>query len=203
MRPFGFPATIAHSGRPIRCVNETTTDLALASTPGHLVQPGVWALASGDEVALGGRIGRLIARWIDLSCTYGALFLLAAAISSESLPALLLGGAFASAFVIAQVGGLALWGRTLGKLVFGLKIVHRSGRSIGFVRGLVLREGFRFLAELTGILVLVDLALIFRADRRTLHDLVSGSVVVHQPVDWAQVGRGLAHARRLSRRGSA
>ncbi|MCR9166263.1 MAG: RDD family protein [Nannocystaceae bacterium] len=170
-------------------MNEPTAALDVPNPTGRLVQPGLWALASGEEVALGGRVGRLLARWVDLSSFYGAWFLLAVALSTERLLISLPVGALLCAFVLGQVLGLALWGRTLGKAVFGLKIVHRSGRPIGTLRGLVVREGLRLLAQLTGVLVLVDLALIFRADRRTLHDLVSGSVVVHQPIDWTALSR--------------
>ena len=173
-------------------MNETSSAIALPSTSGHLVQPGVWALANGDEVALGGRVGRLFARWLDLCTVYGALFAMTVALATESIVAMLLVGALTVGVVLGQLLGVALWGRSLGKLVFGMKIIHRCGRPIGAMRGLVLREGVRVLAELTGILVLVDLALIFREDRRTLHDLVCGSVVIHQPVDWGELGRSLA-----------
>lgn len=178
-------------------MNETNDAVALPSSSGRLVQPGIWALANGDEVALGGRVGRLLARWLDLCSVYGAFILLTVALSTQSMLLSIVVGLLTGMLALGQVFGVALWGRTLGKLVFGLKIIHRSGRPIGALRGLMLREGVRVLAEFTGILVLIDLALIFRVDRRTLHDLLSGSVVVHQPVDWARVlsARARAHGR--------
>jgi uncharacterized RDD family membrane protein YckC len=74
--------------------------------------------------------------------------------------------------------GLAIAGRTLGKLLTGLKVVKRDGRPLSavaaFVRVVTLPLSFLvFGLGLVGIVV--------GRERRALHDLLAGSAVVY---DW-------------------
>jgi uncharacterized RDD family membrane protein YckC len=82
---------------------------------------------------------------------------------------------------------LTLRGQNIGKLLFGARVVRfDNGQPAGFVRGALLRfllpVSIMILLNLAfplGLLFLaVDYAFIFRADRRCLHDLIAGTMVV-------------------------
>lgn len=78
---------------------------------------------------------------------------------------------------------LAKNGQTIGKLVTNTKIVDAgTGELVPFWRLLVLRyvlPGLAPLAPIVGpLLPLVDVAFIFRRDRRCIHDLIAGTRVV-------------------------
>ncbi|MBK6943054.1 MAG: RDD family protein [Planctomycetes bacterium] len=86
---------------------------------------------------------------------------------------------------------LATRGATLGKLMAGIRIARRSGERAGFFRIVGLRIlplwiAFAVLSEvdlvLGAALLLGDVLLVFRADRRCLHDLIAGTVVVSRRV---------------------
>jgi len=88
-----------------------------------------------------------------------------------------------SALMIANVVLLTLRGQSIGKLLTGIKIVRAQDQSrAGFVKAVMLRW-FLFAVinsiQFIGLpLMLGDFLLIFRSDRRCLHDLVSDTVVV-------------------------
>jgi uncharacterized RDD family membrane protein YckC len=69
------------------------------------------------------------------------------------------------------------WQATLGKRAVGLKVETRDGRRIGFGRATA-----RFFAKLlSAFTLLVGYALIvFTARRQALHDVIAGTVVVHE-----------------------
>ncbi|MEM6291053.1 MAG: RDD family protein [Myxococcota bacterium] len=170
-------------------MNETTNAVAL-STPsnrGHLIAPGVWRMANGEEVALGGRISRLFARGADMASFGAVVFLasgLASWLSAGPTSFFIISSLFIGLYLIGQSIGLAVWGRTFGKLCFGLKVIHTAGAPVSLVRGILLRESIRYAAIASGLMDLISLALIFRDDRRMLHDLVSDTVVIYQSVEW-------------------
>ncbi|MEA1891239.1 MAG: RDD family protein [Campylobacterota bacterium] len=70
---------------------------------------------------------------------------------------------------------ISKWGQTPGKKAYMLKVVDaKSGEHIGFFRAL-----FRFLAFLFTATTLLGLFMpYFRKDKKTLHDLMSRSMVV-------------------------
>ncbi len=82
-----------------------------------------------------------------------------------------------------QIYLLTTRGQTMGKKLLGLRIVRfDDGSNPGFVKAFVLRA---FVNGLIGavpglgpVYSLVDLCFIFRDDRRCLHDLIAGTVVV-------------------------
>ena len=83
------------------------------------------------------------------------------------------------------VNGFLLWrhGQTLGKWLAKIKIVdHDSGRVPAFWKLIVLRAPFFPLLHATfigyGYLLLIDLLVGLRRDRRCVHDWVSGTRVV-------------------------
>lgn len=86
---------------------------------------------------------------------------------------------------------LATRGATLGKLMTGIRIARPSGERAGFFRIVGLRIlplwiAFTILFAvdpvLGALLLLGDTLCIFRADRRCLHDLIAGTVVVSRRV---------------------
>ncbi len=70
---------------------------------------------------------------------------------------------------------ISKWGQTPGKKAYELKVVDiKTGKLIGFFRAL-----FRFVAFLFTATTLLGLFMpYFRKDKCTLHDLMSGSMVV-------------------------
>ncbi len=84
--------------------------------------------------------------------------------------------------LLIQLTLLTLRGQSVGKLLIGLRIVRLDGSAPGFVHAFVLRSCAPFLLEqvpLFGLIFwVVDTCFVFRADRRCVHDLIAGTVVV-------------------------
>ncbi|HEV8309245.1 MAG TPA: RDD family protein [Methylomirabilota bacterium] len=69
-------------------------------------------------------------------------------------------------------------GRTLGKMLAGVRVVAESGEAIGYPRALARQAAW----VLSTILFLVGhLAVAVRRDKRALHDLVAGTRVIRGP----------------------
>lgn len=83
---------------------------------------------------------------------------------------------------------LGLYGRTFGKALFGLQVVRADGSRAGFLRSVLIREGLRLVFVLLQVGNLVDLALLFRDDRRTVHDFASDTIVIYKPLRSASNG---------------
>ena len=80
--------------------------------------------------------------------------------------------AFGMLYAPALIG---LWGTTVGKKPFELYVVRVDGSRCGFWRALG-REMAKFLSAL--ILFVGFLMIAFRSDKRGLHDLIAGTVVI-------------------------
>ncbi|HEY3450778.1 MAG TPA: RDD family protein [Myxococcales bacterium] len=106
---------------------------------------------------------------------------------SGPLAALLLGCMVAGLLLwFVQCWGLAVRGQTIGKRLLGIQIVDQFDRPGGFVRALLVRSWvFGFLVALVqgwvgpagALIPLIDVLLIFLADRRCLHDYLAGTRV--------------------------
>ena len=70
---------------------------------------------------------------------------------------------------------VGLWSTTVGKKALGLYVLRADGRPTGFWRALV-RETAKILSAF--LLFVGFFIALFREDRRTLHDLIAGTVVV-------------------------
>ena len=85
-------------------------------------------------------------------------------------------------FVALQGYPLATQGQTWGKRAMGIKIVDLDGNKPPLWRLIALRylpvKAVGTLPLIGSLLVLVDTLMIFRNDRRCLHDLVAGTCVV-------------------------
>ncbi len=130
---------------------------------------------------------RLVASLIDVGAIIViALFVasvLEIPISEWSAPD---GWNFAAILSIAWLLGIvyftvliAAWSTTLGKQIFGLRVVRTDGSKIGICRAFarVLCFSFTFSPILLGI---SSLMIAFRQDKRGLHDLISGTEVVYR-----------------------
>jgi uncharacterized RDD family membrane protein YckC len=94
-------------------------------------------------------------------------------------PLLVLFAVGALALSLTQLVLLARRGQTLGKMALGLRIVRKdTGENGGFVVNVLLRSALSSLLGLNPLYFLIDSALIYRADRRCLHDLLAGTIVV-------------------------
>ena len=83
---------------------------------------------------------------------------------------------------------VATSGQSLAKRWMKIKIVRLDGGPVGFTQGVVLRGWAMFLLEMIPYLGtvagLVDVLLIFNADRRCLHDRLAGTKVVLAPLGY-------------------
>lgn len=70
-------------------------------------------------------------------------------------------------------------GWTLGKRLLGIRIVHVEGGEASFFSLIVLRTLLPMLMGFCcGLLQLIDVLMIFGDERRCLHDLIAGTIVV-------------------------
>jgi uncharacterized RDD family membrane protein YckC len=88
---------------------------------------------------------------------------------------------------LVQVALLTIAGQTLGKKTLDIRIVKmQTGTNGGFVTNVLLRTllnsliqaGLNFLTAFVPVYTVLDVLFIFRADRRCIHDLIAGTVVV-------------------------
>jgi len=104
-----------------------------------------------------------------------------------ALPGVVSGGAFTMLGMLilfcVQIFLLATRGQTIGKLALSVRIVQfPNGDPVGLVKSFLVRACLMSLIEMIpyvgGLITLVDLCFIFRADRRCLHDHLAGTMVV-------------------------
>ena len=83
------------------------------------------------------------------------------------------------AIAIVQIVLLSKDGQTIGKKALHGRIVSVStGQNGGFVPNVLLRGWLNFLIGVIPFYRLVDVLLIFREDRRCIHDLIAGTRVI-------------------------
>lgn len=100
-------------------------------------------------------------------------------------PTLLALNWFMNILMIANVVMLTVRGQTVGKLLIGIHIVRFSdGARAGFLKAVLLRGMLfgilAFLPVVGPFLLISDSLMIFRKDRRCLHDLVADTKVVRR-----------------------
>jgi len=85
-------------------------------------------------------------------------------------------------FVIYQWYLLATTAQTIGKKYLKIKIVNKNGEQAGFFVNVLLREWLMgligIIPAIGGIIQIVNILFIFRDDRKCIHDLIAGTVVV-------------------------
>lgn len=73
-------------------------------------------------------------------------------------------------------------GQTLGKKIWGIVIVDKDSlQNAGFIRNTFTR-GFINAFGITLIVPLIDILWIFKKERRCLHDLIAGTVVINRRI---------------------
>jgi uncharacterized RDD family membrane protein YckC len=122
---------------------------------------------------LASRLTRLAAAIVD-----GLLFVpLAAVANTGDRPGL--AGLLLILLIVVQIVLLGRDGQTIGKKLLAVRIVDvNTRRPAGFFKTVVLRLLLNALLSVIPFYGLVDVLLIFREDRRCLHDLIAGTVVV-------------------------
>jgi uncharacterized RDD family membrane protein YckC len=92
------------------------------------------------------------------------------------------GGLYFLGLAIFQTYLLSTRGQTLGKRWMGVKVVKLDGSAPGFVHAVLLRIFVNGLIggipKVGAAYSLVDILMIFRDDRRCVHDLIAGTRVV-------------------------
>jgi uncharacterized RDD family membrane protein YckC len=159
--------------------------------------PGVWLVQGGMEIDAwrGSRFTkelpsaklavRFFAFAVDavlLAVAFGVGALVGTGLGAS--PAAVTLCSYANALVVLAVQWALLgWtGQTIGKRWFRLRVVLCDGSPAGFVRTVALRSwlfgALAFVPSLGALPFLADPLLVFRRDRRCLHDLVAGTKVV-------------------------
>lgn len=129
---------------------------------------------------------RLIAILLDSAIISGAS--LVAAYEGFPDAVRFAGLAAGAAILVANLYFLTVAGQTIGKRIAGLRIVRKETEENGGFVVNVLRRGvlpaLPYIALtmvhpiLGGIYIWTDILFIFRADRRCVHDLIAGTLVV-------------------------
>ena len=82
------------------------------------------------------------------------------------------------ALCLFQWNLIATRGQSIAKFMLGMKIVTEGGRSPGFFRGVVLRNGVPALLNVIPFFGLIDALFILGDSHRCLHDFIAGTHVV-------------------------
>jgi len=144
---------------------------------------------SVDESRLASRASRFYAALVDLALLAVALCvgaMLAAMIDGRKDKAIVWIYGLGLVFLAAQWTLLSYSGQSIGKRWFGLRIVRCDSSRAGFFRVVVLRSWLfgvlGYVPSLGGVPWLVGPLFVFRSDRRCLHDVVAGTIVVSHSV---------------------
>ncbi|HYJ11018.1 MAG TPA: RDD family protein [Polyangiaceae bacterium] len=85
-------------------------------------------------------------------------------------------------FLVVQSWLISTTGQSIAKKLLKTKIVTVAGEPPGFVRGVLLRSwliaALSSIPMVGGVVSLVDALMIFRTDRRTMHDHIAGTNVI-------------------------
>ncbi|WP_439080793.1 RDD family protein [Streptomyces sp. WL006] len=157
-------------------------------------------LVTGDAVVLGVRPARLpsraLASAIDLAAVFTVFILISVVlgIASAALDEAALAAIMVASFLLVLVGGPVAvetlsHGRSLGKLVCGLRVVRDDGGPIRFRHALV-RGGMGLVEILMTFGVLASIASLVSARGRRFGDLFAGTLVIRERV--AVPGRSVA-----------
>lgn len=84
-----------------------------------------------------------------------------------------------TAIVFIQWVLIGLRGQSIGKVVMHIKMVDEKRKKVGTImQNLVIRTWIHGLLASNLPYFLIDCLLIFRKDRRTIHDFIAGTIVV-------------------------
>ena len=135
------------------------------------------APAPAADPRLAGRGERFRAFLVD--ALLGAIFYALMKYQPFGLLAAALGAVGFVALLIGQWVLLATQGQTVGKKLVGLRIVRLdTGNNGGFTTNVLLRTWLNGVLCLIPLYFLADSLFVYREDRRCLHDLIAGTMVV-------------------------
>lgn len=95
---------------------------------------------------------------------------------SEDAQGGLMGIIVLSSFILYHAIGWSRWSTTVGKRIFNLYVARPDGSKIGFGRALARAAAY----SLSGLFYVGFLLIAFRNDKRGLHDLICGTMVVRR-----------------------
>lgn len=151
------------------------------------------AVESGGTASMAGRLERFLAVLIDSVLMIAISFPILYAIgyfdtSAESdlwfglVEEALIAVGFFVLFLLVQGGPLYCGGQTWGKRALGIRIVDANGRMPEFWRMVALRylpfDAVSSIPVIGWLITVIDSPMIFREDRRCLHDMVADTRVV-------------------------
>ena len=144
---------------------------------------------AGGAVALAEPSQRLVARLVDMLIVGVPVATAATEIfPRETAQTVVAPIAFAGVFLVYEAVQLAVWGRTVGKRLTGIRVVSADGRRLCVSQALVRSAIYALppaarpvpvLNVLAGIFWLVEIGLLFEGvHRQALHDRAAGTLVV-------------------------
>jgi len=135
-------------------------------------------------IELAPRLSRLEAAFMDGLLFTGPLLLGIAALSQSGGLSVLIG--FLGLLSVPAVLGIQIYllgtqGQTLGKRKVGIRIVKAgTGGKAGFVRNVLLRSVLNSILCVIPLYGIIDILFIFTSDRRCIHDIIAGTIVINQ-----------------------
>lgn len=153
---------------------------------------------SDTTLPLAGRVERLLAAIVDtvliVAVSFPLLFLIGYFDTSDNgglwfsiVEEILISVGFFLLFLMIQGYPLHKSGQTWGKRLLGIRIVDQAGRKPEFWRLTLLRylpfDAMASIPVVGWLIAAIDSLMIFRDDRRCLHDILAGTrvVVVERP----------------------
>jgi uncharacterized RDD family membrane protein YckC len=141
------------------------------------------------EAALAEPSQRLVARLVDTLIVGVPLATAATELfSRQTAQTVVAPIAFAAVFLVYEAVQVALWGRTLGKRLTGIRVVSVDGGPVRVSQALVRSAIYALppaarpvpvLNVLAGVFWLAEIGLLFEGDhRQALHDRAAGTLVV-------------------------
>lgn len=124
---------------------------------------------------LAGRAERLIATLMD-----GFLFVIPlAALFMRNQMGTVIALVLVAILIAVQLYLLAVDGQTIGKRAMKMRIVlTKTGENGGWIPNILLRSVVNGILGIIPFYSLIDILLIFREDRRCVHDLIAGTEVI-------------------------
>ena len=78
-----------------------------------------------------------------------------------------------------QIWAQVTWGQSVGKRAMGIKVVRTNGAPIEVWRLILMRNVLiHVIAQLCGLVGIVDAVMIFAEEERCLHDYIADTIVV-------------------------
>jgi uncharacterized RDD family membrane protein YckC len=177
------------------------TPAAGAYTPYAAPRAPLHEAADEGDVVLAGRLPRLLAVLIDAAMAAVPIGFIVFAVfrqmrmSAIGVQGLSTGATTGLVLALVLLAGIGIWnivllvqyGQTVGKRFVGIRIARPDGTKAGFWRIFLMRSLLMSLVQrVLGVaspllalgFVLADVLMIFREDRRCLHDVVADTIVV-------------------------